>query len=91
MKKNRRGQTGEGIADNLANLGIRLASQVINSSFGKKLINKGIDSIPSIFKYGVSKIKNKNVQRALDSDIANLVVDEAQNQVCNTSRGLFDL
>ena len=91
MKKNRHGQTGEGIADNLANLGIRLASQVINSSFGKKLINKGIDSIPSIFKYGVSKIKNKNVQRALDSDIANLVVDEAQNQVCNTSRGLFDL
>ena len=91
MKKNRRRQTGKGIADNLVNLGIRLGSQAINSSFGKKLINKGIDSIPSIFKYGVSKIKNKNVQQALDSDIANLVVDEVQNQVCNTSKGLFDL
>ena len=90
-KTNRRGQTGKGIVDNLANLGIRLGSQAINSSFGKKLISKGIDSIPSIFKYGVSKIKNKNVQRALDSDIANLVVDEVQNQVCNTSKGLFDL
>ena len=91
MKKNRPRQTGKGIADNLANLGIKLGSQAINSSLGKKLINKGIDNIPSIFKYGVSKIKNKNVQQALDSDIANLVVDEAQNQVRNTSKGLFDL
>ena len=89
MKKTRRVQTGKGIADNLANL--RLDSQVINSYFGKKLRNKGIDSIPSIFKYRVLKIKNKNVQWVLDSDIANLVVDEAQNQVRNTSEGLFDL
>ena len=58
-KKNRRRQNGKGIADNLANLGIRLSSQAINSSFGKKLRNKGIDSIPSIFKHGVSKIKKK--------------------------------
>ena len=36
-------------------------------------------------------MKNKNVQRALDSDIANLVVDEAQNPVQNTSKELFDL
>ena len=42
-------------------------------------------------KYGVSKMKNKNVQRALDSDVENLIVDEAQNQVRNTSKGLFDL
>ena len=48
MKKHRRGQTGKGIADNLANLGIRLDSQAINCSFGKKLINKGTDSILSI-------------------------------------------
>ena len=43
----------------------------------KKLINKGIDNIPGIFKFGVSKIKNKNVQDALSSDIAEMVVDEA--------------
>ena len=92
MKKNSRRQTVKRIADNLANLGVRLGSQAINSSFSKKLINKGIDSITSIFKYGVSKIKNKNVQWAFDSDIANLVVDEAHtNQVRNTSKRLFDL
>ena len=58
-----------------------MRSKAINSVLGKKLINKGIDSIPSVFKYGVSKIKNKNVQRALNSDIENYVVDEAKNIV----------
>ena len=52
----------------------------MNSSHGKKLINKGVDNIPNIFKYEVSKIKNKNVKRAMNSDIANMVVDEAQNK-----------
>ena len=36
-------------------------------------------------------MKNKNVQRVLDSDVANLVVDEVQNQVRNTSKRLSDL
>ena len=36
------------------------------------------------------KQKNKNVKRALNSDIANLVVDEAQNKVRKTSGSLFD-
>ena len=55
--------------------------KAINSSLGKKLINKGIDSIPSIFKYGVSKIKNKDVKRAMSSVIANMVVGETQNKI----------
>ena len=58
-----------------------MGSKAINSSLGKKLINKGIDSIPSIFKYGVSKIKNKDVKRAMSSVIANMVVGEAQNKI----------
>ena len=91
MRKNKRKQTGKGLASNLVNLGIRLGSQALNSTLGKKLINKGIDSIPNVFKYGLSKIKNKNVQRALDSDHAKYVVDEAQNQVRTRSNGLFDL
>ena len=43
--------------------------------------NKGIDSIPNIFKYRVSKIKNRNVKREMNSDIANMVLDEAQNRI----------
>ena len=62
MRKSKRKQTGKGHASNLANLGIRLGSQAINSTFSNKLTNKGIDSMPSVFKYGVSKIKNKNIK-----------------------------
>ena len=81
LRRRRRAQTGSGLASNLASLGLNMRSKAINSVLGKKLINKGIDSIPSVFKYGVSKIKNKNVQRALNSDIGNYVVDEAKNIV----------
>ena len=56
----------------------------------KKLTNKGIDNIPNIFKFGVSKIKNKNVKKALSSDIADMVVDEAQNRAKNTYSSLFE-
>ena len=56
----------------------------------KKLTNKGIDNIPNIFKFGVSKIKNKNVRKAMTSDIADMVVDEAQNRAKNRSKSLFD-
>ena len=78
MKKR---QSGKGMASNLAKIGLTMGSKAVNSSFGKKLINKGIDNIPNIFKYGVSKIKNKNIKRAMNSDIANMVVDEAQNKI----------
>ena len=65
----------------LAKIGLSMGSKAINSSLAKKLINKGIDSIPRIFKYGVSKIKNKDVKRAMSSDITNMVVDKAQNKI----------
>ena len=82
IKKNRnsrRTQTGKGLADNLANLSISMGSKAINSVIGKKLIDKGIEIIPNIFKYSVSKIKNKKVQRALNSDVAEYVLEETQN------------
>ena len=51
-----------------------MGSKAISSVIGKKLIDKGIENIPNIFKYGLSKIKNKNVQRALNSDIADYAI-----------------
>ena len=60
--------------------GFDLGSKALGSEFGKKLINKGIDNIPNLFKFGASKIKNKNVKRALDSEIASMVVNEAQGR-----------
>ena len=77
MKKR---QSGKGMASNLAKIGLTMGSKAVNSSFGKKLINKGIDNMPNIFKYGIAKIKN-NIKRAMNPDIANMVVDEAQNKI----------
>ena len=60
-----------------------MGSKAINSSLGKKLINKGVDNIPNIFKYVVSIIKNKNLTKAMSSDIASMVVDDDQNKISN--------
>ena len=79
-------QLGKGLASNLAKAGFNLGTKALSSEFGKKLIKKGIDNIPNIFKFGVLKIKNKNVQKAMSFDIA----DEAQNRAKNRYTSLFD-
>ena len=74
----------------MAKLGLNTGSKAINSVFGKKLIDEGMKQIPNICKYGTSKIKNKNVQQALNSNLANIVVDETQNRAKNSVNNLFD-
>ena len=62
--KRKAAQAGEGFGSSLAKAGFELGSRALSSGFSKKLINKGIDNIPNIFKFGAKKIKNKNIQRA---------------------------
>ena len=50
-------QRGSGLASDIATAGLELGSKALGSEFGKKLINKGIDSMRNIFKFGASKIK----------------------------------
>ena len=57
-----------------------MGSRVLNSSIGRRLINKGIDNIPNMFKYGVSKVKNKNFKKALNSEVTDILLDEAQKK-----------
>ena len=83
-------QSGKGLGSNPIKVGFDLGSKALSSKIGKKIIDKGIDNIPNIFKFGVSKIKNKNVKKVLTSDIADMVVDEAQNRVKNKAKSLFD-
>ena len=83
-------QLGKGFGSNLMKAGFDLESKALGSEFGKKLISKGIDNIPSIFRFGVSKIKNKNMNKAFSSDIANMVVDKARNRAKNKYTTLFD-
>ena len=79
-RNSRKGQTGNGLGPDLAKIDLTMGSKALNSSIDEEIINKGIDNISNIFKYGVSKIKNENVKKALNSDIENIVVDEAQNK-----------
>ena len=58
-KRKRKKQKGKGIID--------VAKSVANSPYlqevGKKLISKGINSIPSLFRRGTKKIKNKRLRQ----------------------------
>ena len=56
---------------------------------GKKLIDQGIKQVPNLYRYWACKIKNKNIQRALNSDIANYVVEKTQNKAKNILTNLF--
>ena len=66
-----------------------MGSKAINSVLGKKLIDKGIENIPNLYRYRTSKIKNKNVQRGLNSNVENYVVEETQNKAKNKLTNLF--
>ena len=87
--KRKRRQAGRGLGGDLTKMEIQMESRALNSSIGRKLINKGIDNIPNIFKFGASKIKNKNVQKALQSEIADMIVQEGQNKLKNKYGSLF--
>ena len=80
-QKRKAQQSGKGLGSNLIKAGFDPGSKALGSEIGKKLINKGIDSIPNVSKFGTSKIKNKTVNHALNSEIADLVFNEAQNRL----------
>ena len=71
-------QSGQGgLGSEFFKTSLKLGSKVLGSEIGKKIINKGIDNIPNI---GASKIKNKTINNALNFEIADLVVNEAQSR-----------
>ena len=44
-----------------------------------------------MFKFGVSKIKNNDNKNAMTTEIANMIIDEAQNIARRKHRTLFEL
>ena len=44
------------------------------------MVDEGIKHASECYHLGTSKIKNKNVERALESEVANYVVQEAQKK-----------
>ena len=67
-----------------------MGSEAINSVLGKKLIDKATENIRNLVKYDSSKIKNKNIQQTLNSDIANYVAEETQNKAKKKLTNLFE-
>ena len=82
-------QVGSGMWSTLLKTGVSLGSQAINSTIGKKLIDKGINSILNIFCFGRKKVKNKKLKKILKLDVADLVVNEMQKKVRQKYDDLF--
>ena len=73
----KRKQKGKGISD--------VARSVANSPYlqevGKKLISKGINSIPSIFRRGTKKITNKRLRQIAQSEIVADLVNKGTTRL----------
>ena len=48
----------------------------MSSDIGKKLIDEGIKHVPFLYRLGTSKIKNKNVRKALESDAVDYIAEK---------------
>ena len=72
-----RRQGGKGLTDVVKAVTNNLYAQEI----GKRLIAKGKNSIPSLFKRGTSKIKNKHLRKIAQSDIVTDLVDEGTRRL----------
>ena len=74
----------------LLKTGVSLRSRAINSTIREKLIDKGINSIPNIFRFGRKKLKNKKLKKILKSDVADLVVNETQKSQAKVRRFILN-
>ena len=63
-------------AKHLFKKGLDVASRAITFKIGKKLIVEVKKHTPELYKIGTSKIKYKNLKKALESDVANYIAEE---------------
>ena len=65
---------------NLFKKGLDLGCRALTSEIGQKLIEEGIKHAPELYKIGTSKTKNNNLNKALEPDVANYIVEEKQGE-----------
>ena len=70
-------------------MGVSAGTKAIISDFGKRLIDEGTKHAPDLYRFGTSKIKNENVRKALESDVANYTVEETQKKAKKDLNSLF--
>ena len=69
--------------------GLGVGARTTNSEVGKKLVDEGKKHTPELYCLGTSKIRNKNIKKALESEVANYVVKEAQIKAAENVENLF--
>ena len=101
QQRTRKTQQGESILGNIGKLGAKLGAsnllkqgvsagtQTLSSDKGKRLIDEGIKQVPDLYRFGTSKIKSENVRKALESDVANYIVEETQKKAKKDLNNLF--
>ena len=67
-------------AKTLFKRGLNTGSKGLSSECRRKLIDEGIKHAPELSKLGISKIKNKTLKNALDSDIESYIVQKTQKE-----------
>ena len=58
----------------------RVAAKRVTLPNGESLIDKGIKQAPNLYRLGASKIKNKNLRKAPESDVANYLIEETKKK-----------
>ena len=99
-QRKRKTLKGSSLLGNIVNLGAKvltstvllkksldIGSKAISSEIGKKIIDDGLKHAPDLYKFGTSKIKNKNLKRAFDSDIADYAAKKAEKKLFNWQYG----
>ena len=67
--------------------GLDIGSKAINSEIRKKLIGEGMKHAPGLYKYGKSRVKNKTLKTALESDITNYIAKQTEENLFNWQNG----
>ena len=68
---------------------VNAGTKSLSSDIGKKLIDEGIKHVPFLYRLGTSKIKNKNVRKALESDAVDYIAEKMQQRAKEDLNNLF--
>ena len=58
-------------ASSLLKWWVSAGTKSLSTGIGKRLIDERIKQAPDLYRFGTSKIKNENVRKALESEVAN--------------------
>ena len=74
---------------NLLKRGVSAGTKALSSDIGKRLNDEGIKHTPDLYRSGTSKIKNENVRKTLESNVANYIVEETRKKTKKYLNNLF--